>query len=181
MKLLKAPEIKHNLFEVKIELSCDRKDVENLIKTFNLAPDIEYEISIKKSGIRSLSANNYHWLLCEKIAKVLNISKYMAHNQLLIDYGVDWRDQDGKASYVLMKDDDKYIKAQTVHCRPTDATEDRKGVRYRWFVLLKPSHLMTTEEMSKLIDGTIYECESLEIETKPDEEVERMKKSWKAL
>jgi hypothetical protein len=138
----------------------------------------EYDITIKKHGRRSLNANNYHWTLCEQIAKALKISKYEAHNQLMIDYGTDWRDSQGERSFVLMKDTDMYLRSTTVHYRPTDATEERKGVIYRWFVLLLPSHLMNTKEMSELIDGTVAEAKELGIETKTPDEIERMKALW---
>lgn len=163
----------------QINLVLDKKDAENVMAILkDLKVGEEYDVTIRKHSKRSLNANNYHWLLCEKIAKVLKISKYEAHNRIMMDYGTDWRDSSGERHFVLMRDDDKYIRATTVHYRPTDAVEDRKGVLYRWFCLLTPSHLMNTKEMSELIDGTVSEAKELGIETRTPDEIERMKQLW---
>ena len=90
----------------------------------------------------------------------------------------DWLDESGDHVYVLMKDNDRYRKLETTHYRPTDAVEDRKGTYYRWFVLLLPSHLMNTKEMSDLIDGTVSEAKELGIDTRTPDEIERMKQLW---
>ena len=96
----------------------------------------------------------------------------------MIDYGTDWLDDEGKQVYVLMKDNDKYLRKETEHYRPTDAVEDRKGTLYRWFVLLLPSHLMDSKQMSELIDGTVSEAQELGIDTRTPDEIERMKSLW---
>jgi hypothetical protein len=96
----------------------------------------------------------------------------------MVDYGTDWRDEDGDPVYVLMKDNDKYLRKETEHYRPTDAVENRKGIWYRWFVLLLPSHLMNSKEMSELIDGTVSEAKELGIDTRTPDEIERMKALW---
>ena len=112
------------------------------------------------------------------MAKALKTSKYSVHNQLMIDYGTDWLDEEGKRAYVMMKDDYNYLKSETIHYRPTDAVEDRKGTPYRWFILLLPSHLMDTAQMSALIDGTVNEAKELGIDTRTPDEIERMKQLW---
>ena len=96
----------------------------------------------------------------------------------MIDYGTDWLDAYGQPTYVLMKDDDRYLRKETEHYRPTDAVEDRKGTMYRWFVLLLPSHLMDSKQMSELIDGTVSEAQELGIDTRTPDEIERMKSLW---
>jgi hypothetical protein len=157
----------------------DKKDVEGIIAKFSkLKPGVEYDIDIKESNRRSLNANNYHWQLVEKIAQANKISKTECHNLLMQDYGTDWLDEEGKQVYVLMKDTDNYLKMTSMHYRPTDATEDRKGTMYRWFVLLLPSHLMDKKQMSALIDGTVREAQELGVETRTPDEIARMKAMW---
>ena len=179
MKLLKEPSIFNTFENMQINLCIDKADavqVATMLDSLKVGED--YEVTVRKKGKRSLNANNYHWLLCERIAKVLRMSKYEAHNRLMMDYGTDWRDSQGERSFVLMKDTDMYLRSMTVHYRPTDAIEERKGIIYRWFVLLLPSHLMNTKEMSELIDGTVTEAQELGIETKTPDEIERIKALW---
>lgn len=164
----------------KVQFQLDKKDAAEVVKMLSgILPGEEYDITIKKHSVRrSLNANNYHWSLCEQMAKILKASKYEVHNQLMIDYGTDWLNKDDKRTYVLMKDDNSYLGMETTHYRPTDATEDRKGTLYRWFVLLLPSHLMDTKQMSALIDGTVNEAKELGIDTRTPDEIERMKQQW---
>lgn len=180
MVFLDRPETELLYEGTRVHFQIDNKDRIELINILNtILPGEEYELSIKKpSKRRSLNANSYHWALCEQIAKALKSSKYAVHNQLMIDYGIDWINKDNKRTYVMMLDDDSYLSMKETHYRPTDATEDRKGTLYRWFVLLLPSHLMDTAQMSALIDGTIYEAKELGIDTRTPDEIERMKQLW---
>lgn len=180
MIFLESPSIELLYKGTCVQIRLDKKDAAEIVRTFSgITPGEEYDITIKKHRAgRSLNANNYHWTLCEQIARFLKTSKYQVHNQLLIDYGVDWADRDGKRTYVLMKDDDRYLSMETTHYRPTDAIEDRKGTMYRWFVLLLPSHLMDTAQMSALIDGTVNEAKELGIDTRTPDDIERMKQQW---
>lgn len=182
MLFIEEPNVELLYKGARITMSLDKKDNVSIVKLFSgIKPGEEYDISIKKRGKRSLNANNYHWQLCEQIAKALKVSKYEAHNQLMIDYGTDWLDEDGKQVYVLMKDNDRYLRKETEHYRPTDAVEDRKGTLYRWFVLLLPSHLMDSKQMSELIDGTVSEAQELGIETRTPDEIARMKSLWNGI
>lgn len=179
MIFAEKPEIVPGYKSTKVTLVIDRKDAHKAFNAFcDVEPNVDYDIEIKKHGKRSINANNYHWALCEQMARVLRTSRFEVHNQLLMDYGLDWRDEHGKRTFVLMKDDDSYMKMQTTHYRPTEATEDRKGTVYRWFVLLKPSHLMDSKEMAALIDGTVSEAKELGIETRTPDEITRMKQLW---
>ena len=163
----------------QITARLDKKDVEQIVTTLtHIKPNVEYDIEIKERSKRSLNANNYHWMLVEKISKAIGVSKAEAHNHLMQDYGTDWLDADGRQQFVLMKDNDSYLKSNTVHYRPTDAVEDRKGTMYRWFVLLLPSHLMNKRQMSCLIDGTVSEAKELGIETRTPDEIARLKAMW---
>lgn len=182
MVFLKRPEMELLYKGTGVHFLFDNKDRAELINMLSaILPGEEYEVSIKRpSKRRSLNANNYHWTLCDQIAKALKTSKYVVHNQLMVDYGTDWLYKDNKRTYVLMRDDDAYLDMKETHYRPTDATEDRKGILYRWFVLLLPSHLMDTAQMSALIDGTINEARELGIDTRTPDEIERMKQLWAA-
>lgn len=141
--------------------------------------DGAYTVEIKrKTAHRSIDANKYHYVLCDKIAKVLGTTSQEVHNMLLADYGVLLTDEDGKPVFVLRKDDDQYLRMTDQHLKPTGATEDRKGTTYRWYACLKPSRLYDTGEMSKLIDGTIAEAKALGIETMTPNEIRELEEKW---
>ena len=178
MIFLEEPRVELLYKGTQVHVTFDKKDAAEIVNAFSgIKPGDEYDLTVKKrTGKRSLNANNYHWLLCEQIAKVLKTSKYQVHNQLLIDYGTDWLNA-GEPIVVRMADNDSYMRSETVHYRPTDAT-DGKGRRY--FILLLPSHLMDTAQMSALIDGTVNEAKELGIDTRTPDEIERMKQLWEA-
>ena len=179
MIFIEKPDINLLYKYTEVIARLDKKDVEQIVTTLtHLKAGVEYDITIRERTKRSLNANNYHWALVEKIAKVNGMSKYEAHNHLMQDYGTDWIDAEGKQVYVLMKDNDAYLRNETQHYRPTDATEDRKGTTYRWFVLLLPSHLMNKSQMASLIDGTVSEAKELGIETRTPDEINKLKAMW---
>lgn len=182
MIFLEKPKVELLYKGTQVHMSINSKDAAEVVNLISgVQAGEEYDVTIKKrSARRSLNANNYHWSLCEQMAKALKTSKYSVHNQLMIDYGTDWLDAEGKRSYVMMRDDYNYLKSETIHYRPTDAVEDRKGTPYRWFILLLPSHLMNTAQMSALIDGTVNEAKELGIDTRTPDEIERMKSLWQA-
>lgn len=141
--------------------------------------DGEYTVEIKrKSSRRSLDANSYHYVLCDKIAKALGTTSQEVHNLLLADYGVLLTDEEGKPVFVLRKDDDQYLRMTDNHLKPTGATEDRKGTTYRWYACLKPSRLYDTREMAALIEGTITEAKALGIETMTPNEIKQLEEKW---
>lgn len=180
MVFLENPKIEIDIESANITLRINKKGMYDIIDALqDVRVGEEYDLIVKKhSNPRSLNANSYHWVLCEKMAKKLRTSKYEVHNQLMADYGTDWLDEGGKHIYVMMKDDGSYLRSETMHYRPTDAVEDRNGTQYRWFILLLPSHLMDTKQMSALIDGTVSDAKEMGIETKTPDEIERMKALW---
>lgn len=146
--------------------------------------DAEYTVEIKKKRTgRSLDANSYYWVLIDRLSKAIipPVSKEIMHNMILARYGVDWLDKDENHVYVLMKDDDRYLEFTDQHYRPTDKTEKRGQSIYRWYILLKPTHLYDSKEFSTLLDGLISECDELGIETESPEWIERVKSLWKSM
>lgn len=180
MIFLDNPKIELDYDSINLTLRINKKDGFDIVDALqDIRLGEEYDMTVKKRhGKRSLNANNYHWVLCEKMAKKLHVSKYEVHNQLMVDYGTDWLDEGGKHIYVMMKDNGSYLRSETMHYRPTDAVEDRNGTQYRWFILLMPSHLMDTAQMSALIDGTVADAKEMGIDVRTPDEIERMKQLW---
>lgn len=139
-----------------------------------------YVAEIKeKRARRSLDANAYYFQLARKCAEKMNISLTELHNRNLADLGIPWRNSDDEIHWMLQKDNDFWLKQKEIHLCPTDKTEVRNGVVYRWFFLLKPSHLFDTKEMSALIDYMVQDAKELGVETVSVNEIERLKSLWK--
>lgn len=68
---------------------------------------------------RSLDANAYYWVLCTKLAKVLQVSNQEIHNQMLRKYGQP-EIFEGKAAYITIQIQNRQRKRltllQTITC-----------------------------------------------------------------
>lgn len=154
-------------------LTHDVQEVDQVINKYRNKPlQIKIEPIMEK---RSLNANAYHYALCDKIAKALMTTQEEVHAMLMVDWGTPFT-KDGRTQYTLVENPKSYA---GVYLRPTGHYEDRKGRMYQWCIVIKPSHLYDTAEMSRLIDGTIESAKELGIETATPDEIERMKASWK--
>lgn len=160
------------------EVRFRTKDIEELDVLLNRYKNKPLQVKIEPiRAKRSLNANAYHYKLCGDIAKVINSTAEDVHRQLMIDYGTPMEDKDGLPMFTLLMSDPKET---GIYVRPTGQIEPRKGKNYQWYVIIKPSHLYNTKEMSVLIDGTVSEAKELEIETMTPDEIDRMKQQWGA-
>ena len=187
MKLKEKPRLELHYESDNIVIPCEKgqaHELNELLGSLNIDLEKDYSIEIKViRQKRSLNANSYYWKLVGELKKVLSkedaaVTETEIHNELLSQVGIPWLDKDGNRHWVLQKDDDWWKKQKETHFCPTDKTEDRNGISYRWFYLLLPSHLMDTKEMSMLIDFTVQEAKQQGIETLPPNEIERMKQLW---
>lgn len=183
MKLKENPRLELLYRQTNLIIPCELGQVSELQELLALVGEIntekEYEITIKeKRKKRSLDANAYYYQLTAKCAEKAGISLTEAHNKNLADVGIAWLDSEGKRHWILQHDDDFWLKQKETHFCPTDKTEDRNGKIYRWFYLLKPSHLMDTKEMSRLIDYVVQDAKALGIPTETPAEIERIKTLW---
>ena len=132
--------------------------------------------AVKKK--RSINANSYHYVLCDLMAKTVGLSADELHFALMADYGTPFTDEDGHLQYVLLKEVKPLIGTGT-YVRGTGHYEERpNGDEYQWYIVIKPSHLYDTDEMSKLLDGTIREASELGVETETPDNIARMKALW---
>lgn len=140
-------------------------------------------ITIKKwRAKRSLDANNYYWVLIEKIADAIGQAKPVVHNIMLRRYGT-MKQVEGENLMVFVPDTDEAEKTALLdefyHFKPTGMTKLAEDDRvFRAYLVLKGSHEMDTKEMAALIEGAISEAKELGIETLPREEYERMMASY---
>ncbi len=128
---------------------------------------------------RSLNANAYFHVLAGRLADVLGTSKPYMKNLLLQRYGQLAIENDSLVPLII-RDDIDMMEREEIHVRPTDKVrrmDDNKP--YRVYLLLRGSHTYNTQEMSRLIDGTIQDAKEQGIETATPDELRRMKEQWK--
>lgn len=127
---------------------------------------------------RSLSANNYFYALCTKIAEKLRISLNEVHNQMLSRYGYP-EYMDDKIVYFILPDKVDVNKLEGVHLKATSKTQVLdNGDLNRVYIVMRGSSTYNTVEMARLIDGVISEAKELDIETITVTEKDKMLEQW---
>lgn len=138
--------------------------------------DKEFELTEKRNK-RSLSANAYFHVLCQKVAEKTSQSLTEVKNQMIADYG----QTDVEMGTVILKDEIDWRKIQGLHLHPTMATRILdNGKLYRVFYVMRGSHTYDSKEMSRLIDGMVQEAKAVGVETLPPHEIEQMIGRWKS-
>lgn len=123
-----------------------------------------YEVREYKQK-RSLSANNYFWLLINEIANVTRQSKDEIHLQMLKEYG-----QNEVFSIRSDIDVSRYLKYYEEIGK--GKVNGKEFTHYRVF---KGSSEMDSREMAILISGVVQEAEQLGIPTLTPNEIARLK------
>lgn len=125
---------------------------------------------------RSLDANAYAWVLIDKLAAKLNLSKQEVYREAIRDIG-------GVSDTVC-------IQAKAVNSLISGWEHNGVG----WFcetfpsklkdcvnvVLYRGSSKYDSKEMSALIDHIIQDCKAVGIETLPPEKIAAMNAAWEA-
>ena len=136
-------------------------------KMLQLDETKEYEVKEYKHK-RSLNANAYYWVLVNKIADALNQSKEFIHLCMLKQYG---------QRYVVCVPYDTPIE-NLVKYYEQDGVRKQGDRLFKTYNVYLPSSEMNTYEMSKLIDGTVEEAQSMGIETMTPDELAHLKAMW---
>lgn len=179
MRLIKDITIDDLPYHTNIVIRCERGQmgaIRQLLQGFNpIDPKKDYDISIKpKKRKRSLDANAYLWVLCDKLADKLRTTKIEVYRTAIREVGV--------FDTVLLTDKavDDFIKKWNLN-----------GIGYLAEVSHKSniegctavrtyygSHTYDTKEMSRLVDYIIQECKEQGIETLTPRELEELKQKW---
>ena len=124
---------------------------------------------------RSLNANSYFHKLVQLIAAAVGSSNTEVKNRLIREYGAFMYEDDGNIpTYsVKFKYAEKVLNYENMHFKPIGFEGE-----FVKMALMKGSHLYSTGEMSRLIDGTVSEAKELGIETMTPAELERLKAGW---
>ena len=122
---------------------------------------------------RSLNANGYLWILCEKIAKELSKDGVMTTKEDVYKEGVRYV---GVFTPVIVEEKafDKFkqdFEAQGLGNQVSEVVRKNKCVRCNCYY---GSSTYNTAEMSRLIDFIVQECQQFSIETKSADEIRSM-------
>ena len=126
---------------------------------------------------RSLSANAYFHVLCDKIRQQLGISMARAKNDLITTYGQVFYLDNGQAwIYKTNAPLDLVIELEEHHLKYIKQDPDDPNIY--WYRVYRGSHTYDSKEMWQLIQGTILEAKELGIETDTPDELERLRVLW---
>lgn len=127
---------------------------------------------------RSLDANAYFHVLCDKLRLKLGISMARCKNHLIADYGQIQYLPDGAPMIYKTNAPEEYMaELETIHTKCVKVTEEN-GKKVFFYRLYRGSHEYDAKEMSQLIDGTVQECKAVGIETATPDEIARMEALW---
>lgn len=134
--------------------------------------DKELNIELKKyRKKRSLDANAYCWVLCTKMALILNTSKDEVYDEMIQRYSDFDRDEDGYITVTMLSRIS--IDKLGGHWRLIGQHDEFKS-----YMRLVGGSEMDSKQMAHLIDGIVSEAKELGIETEPPDEIERIKALW---
>lgn len=126
---------------------------------------------------RSLNANSYFHVLVGKIADITKDSKPKTKNLLLGRYGQKELDENGNLIMFSIITDANVLEREDIHLCPQGMTITN-GQMYTDYLVIRPSHTYTKDEMQVLISGTVDEAKALGIDTMTPQEIERMMQQW---
>ncbi len=162
--------------QIAVTVPKDTQQAVEELLTIDKAELPQYELKVvKKRNKRSLDANAYMWVLCDKLAKKLNSTADEIYKIMINRYGtseivpikkeavepfaVKWQAQ-GLGNMCINLGD----------CKRTKGYQNLK--------IFFGSSKYNTKEMSNLIDGIVSEAKEQGIEVIPPAELERLKKDW---
>lgn len=184
MKLVERPEVGFDngfVLTLKFPLTA-REELEAIVDTFNdYSPETEYVLSFSKARKpRSLDANAYMWVLCDKIADKLNITKQEVYRMGIRAVGVfsDVAVQDGEPCAELISSWGSNGIGYFAELFETPLL-DKDGGKMKRVRLYKGSHNYNQKELSRVIDYIVKEAKSLGIQVKSDEQIRELEAAWK--
>ena len=141
--------------------------------------DLEYkDLKIKVAKVtkpRSLDANSYFHVLCDKLRLKLGMSMAHMKNLLITSYGqIEYIDEGHALIYKTNAPPEYIQELEEAHMKFMKVGEDGAY----WYKVYRGSHTYDSAEMNKLIEGTIQEAQAQGIETRTPGEIARMMELW---
>lgn len=144
-----------------------------------LDPNLEYIVEIKrKVKRRSLNANAYAWVLCDKIARELSKNGYISKNDVYKRVLIEC----GAFTYIPVKNAavDRFIEIWHGHGLGWHA-EDAGPAKTEGYTIIRAYHgssVYTVDEMRRLIDALIDECNQLNIPIENNDYINSLIQEW---
>ncbi len=147
----------------------------------NIDRNLIWDLSLhKKVKPRSMDSNRYFHKLCDELRQKLGISMTHCKNNLITSYGQIQYISDGEPMIYKTNAPVEYMREfEPVHTKCVKITEEN-GKPVFFYMIYRGSRTYSTDEMSKLIKGTISECELQGIKTASPDELAHMQELWKA-
>ena len=127
---------------------------------------------------RSLDANAYFHVLCDKLRQADRVSMAREKNELITEFGQIQYLHDGSQMIYKTNAPPEYIlELETIHMKLIKVAEE-KGKAVYFYLVYRGSHEYNTKEMAQLIEGTVIRCKERHIETATPDEITRMEALW---
>ena len=133
----------------------------------------EYELKPKKE-LRSLDANAYMWVLCEKIAKAVGITKTEVYRDAIKAVG-EYTPLPIKEPAV---DEFKRLWAGRGLGWFVEVVDDSKLPGYKLCFAYYGSSVYSRRQLSRVIDNLIQDAKAVGVETMPPEQLESLMRQW---
>lgn len=138
------------------------------------AKDLKIKV-VKATNPRSLDANAYFHVLCDKLRLKVGISMAHMKNILITSYGQIEYIEEGQPLIYKTNAPIEYIQElEEAHMKFLKQGEDGAY----WYRVYRGSHTYTASEMNQLISGTIDEAKQMDIETMTPDEIARITRMW---
>lgn len=157
---------------VTLEINGDFREIWDRL---HQEPVLDVEIK-KHREKRSLSANAYFHVLCNKIAAETGESDDEVKRRLVVAYGALARDKDGHVIGIKLP---ASVDATEIYQYVRFyETRQENGKDYSCYFVYKESHKMDSKEFAHLVDGAIEEAKELGIQTDTPEQLAHYKEEW---
>lgn len=144
-------------------------------ETWNELQGVDCDITVKRfRQKRSLEANAYAWALIDRIAEKKRITKAEVYRNAIREIG-------GVSDFVTVKKSAVKRLQETWGKNGTGwQVEDIGGTTPGWtnLILYYGSSTYDTKQMSDLIDSLVQDAKALGIETRPEEEINSLLRSY---
>jgi len=165
----------------KVVLTLEVNEEIQALENYENLKDKSLNVTIKEhKEKRSLNANAYFHTLADKLRFKIEekpISMARMKNLLIADYGQVQYINDEQMIYKTNAPEEYMLELETIHskCVKISKENDKEIYFYR---IYRGSSTYNTEEMSKLINGTVEECKLQGIETMAPTELNRLLEMW---
>ena len=154
-------------------LELPHNEIISWLEKYERRLPLDIEIKTKRKN-RSLDANAYMWVLCDKIAAEVGITKEEVYREHIHNVGVfaDIAIQTDRSNAFIEAFESNgtgWIAERQMDCKLPNCDKIR---------CYYGSSTYDSKQMSRLIDDLIDTAKELDIETLSPDELERMKEAW---